>query len=573
MKKRVVYVPLDDRPANLDDVILQGRAAGIEVIVPQPEVTANRLDSELTAEGSEVISTSAPTFGQIEPLQAFLAEHAACADGFILSIDMLAYGGLIGSRRLRDNGGGAYPNYDAATMSLLHTIRGIKEHDKAKPVYVLDTVMRLASTVQVEGLTLQAYQESRSLMQQPRQQQSEFEAILSGYDRKPDGSSFGAAVHFDKEQYYNARRHKLKTTRYVLEELVEPGYVDFIAIGVDDAYIHGIQANEIAWIERYIDDRLGGQNGRHPGRAVILPDADGLGHSLLARIARQLYGDGSYPQYLVSYYGPHGSAIVNPYEYQSVHDNMVSHIDIAGGGLSDGDSYELEVVAVTAASEAAAATARVAANGASGIPTILIDFTSGGASGHETTNSLLSHAATGRMFGYSGWNTAGNKIGLALGMAHSRYAFVTAEAEQAVRADAADAHASLLFKRLLKDYGYKKVVIGEIRAEAAARTPYTNVTADQNLRLFVRPSDYEQLSVLLEQRMQAQAAAMASQAAFNRSSDNGGGIVWCIAPAGWELADYTSFELPAGAAFFSWGRAFEITLKPMVHVTALDAEP
>ena len=32
--KTVLYVPLDDRPANLDDVIVQGKAAGLHIVTP-----------------------------------------------------------------------------------------------------------------------------------------------------------------------------------------------------------------------------------------------------------------------------------------------------------------------------------------------------------------------------------------------------------------------------------------------------------------------------------------------------------------------------------------------------------
>ena len=44
--KTVLYVPLDDRPANLDDVIVQGKAAGIHIVTPNLGDIQNRLDSE-----------------------------------------------------------------------------------------------------------------------------------------------------------------------------------------------------------------------------------------------------------------------------------------------------------------------------------------------------------------------------------------------------------------------------------------------------------------------------------------------------------------------------------------------
>jgi hypothetical protein len=39
--KKVLYVSLDDRPVNLDDVIMQGKSAGISVITPHAKDIKN----------------------------------------------------------------------------------------------------------------------------------------------------------------------------------------------------------------------------------------------------------------------------------------------------------------------------------------------------------------------------------------------------------------------------------------------------------------------------------------------------------------------------------------------------
>lgn len=106
--KNVLYVPLDDRPVNLDDVIVLGRSAGINVITPNLSDITNRLDSQKTASGSTLVSTSSPTYGNPANIRQFILNNAASVDGFIISSDMLAYGGLIASRRLRTSPRGAY---------------------------------------------------------------------------------------------------------------------------------------------------------------------------------------------------------------------------------------------------------------------------------------------------------------------------------------------------------------------------------------------------------------------------------------------------------------------------------
>ncbi|MWV45668.1 DUF4127 family protein [Paenibacillus sp. HJL G12] len=560
--KKVLYVPLDDRPVNLDDVVVQGKAAGIQVIVPAAEDVKNRLDTQATSTGTTLTSTFAPVFGNTSNIRQFIVDHMSEADGFIISTDMLAYGGLIGSRRFRTSGGGTYPDYDPATTGLLDVIRQIKQSCPHKPVYVLDTIMRLATTVFVEGLTQAAYDEARAFAQQPRLTATDFEAIMAGYDIKPDGTNFGVPVHFDKEQYYNARRHKFKTNHYVLDQLLHAGYIDFLAIGVDDSYTQGVQANEIAFLEGYVNDHLGGNDGQNPGKVIILPDADGLGYSLMGRMASHLHRCGSKPRYRVKYFGPDGSTIINPYEYMSVHENIQHHVEMIGGRFVTSGPCDAEIVGITSASQAADAVSHMEANDANHVPTIVIDFVGGGAADETVTQALLNSQSTGGLLGYSGWNTAGNKIGLALGMAQSRYAFLVTENRPHALADAVNAHGSLLFKRFLKDYYYKKLTIAEIRTYSRAHALFTNVPyADQNMRLFNTPADYEVLVQLLRERMQTNTGTLAQRNAFLLGTSRS---IRQIKKHGWTYSKYANAALDFDNPDFIWDRAFEITLRPSV---------
>ena len=84
----------------------------------------------------------------------------------------------------------------------------------------------------------------------------------------------------------------------------------------------------------------------------------------------------------------------------------------------------------------------------------MIDFVGQGAANATVTDALLGSQYTGRLLGYSAWNTAGNKIGLSLGMGQARYNFLVSEKKEAALEAAVNAHGSLLFKRFLKDYYY-----------------------------------------------------------------------------------------------------------------------
>lgn len=562
--KKVLYVPLDDRPVNLDDVIVQGRSAGIEVITPCINDITNRLDSQKTASGSVLENTFAPTFGNMTNIRQFILDHAECVDGFIISADMLAYGGLIGSRRLRSCGSGNYPNYDPSTTDLLDVIRLVKQSCPCKPVYVLDTIMRLATTTYVEGVFQNAYDESRALMRQPRKEVYGFNEILNGYDTKPDGTLYGDTVTFNKEFYYEARRHKFKSNYYILDQLVRSGYIDFLAIGVDDSSTQGVQANEITFVEGYITACLGGTDGQNADRAIILPDADGLGHSLMARMANHLVCLEGHTRYTVQYFGPHGSSIINPYEYMSVHENISHHVDIAGGRLVN-DCPDIEIIAVTDVNQVSSAVSQIESNAASRIPTVVIDFVAGGAANKAVTEALLDSPPAGQLLGYSGWNTAGNKIGIAIGMAQARYAYLTTETHSPSLDAAVNAHGTLLFKRFLKDYYYKTLTIGEIRQYSRANTLYTNIPySDANFLLFNSDSDYNHVIGMLRDRMQTHTGTLAARNAFRIGHSPASCNIRQICGGTWSYAEYsnasTAYENPS----YLWHRAFEITVNPEV---------
>ncbi|KOP65377.1 hypothetical protein AMS62_09005 [Bacillus sp. FJAT-18019] len=563
--KNVVYVPLDDRPVNLDDVITLGKSAGINVITPPRSDIRNRLDSQKSTSDTTLLGTSSPTYGNTVNIRQFILNHAASADGFIISTDMLAYGGLIGSRRLRTSGGGTYPNFDTVTTNLLNVIRTVKQSYPSKPIFVMDTIMRLATTTFAEGLTFDAYSESRSFMQQPRLARTDFNGILTGYNLSPTSSEYGSTNYFNKDQYYNTRQHKFKSNYYILDQLAKQGCIDFLAVGVDDANTQGVQINEIRFIENFINQSLGGSDGQNPNRAVILPDADGLGHSLMARMANQLYRGGNKPGYSVEYFGPHGSTITSPYEYMNVHQNIQRHVDIIGG-QNVTDSPTLEIIAITAASEVSNAVSRIVANSTNRVPTIVIDFVGSGPADSTVTEALLDCQHTGSILGYSAWNTPGNKIGIALGMGQARYAFLVTETVPSALNAAVNAHGSLLFKRFLKDYYYKKIAIGEIRTYSRDHSMYTNVAsiADQNMVLFNTTTDYSHMLVILRDRMQTHTATLSAKNAFLIDRSGTSYNIRQICGSTWLFSSYTAATLSYSNPDFIWGRVFEVTLSPTV---------
>ena len=78
---RVAVLPLDDRPVNYDYPRYLARAAGLEILLPPREWLGNPWRTSRHAD-----------------LVNWLVHTAPQADGLVVAVDTLAYGGLIPSR-------------------------------------------------------------------------------------------------------------------------------------------------------------------------------------------------------------------------------------------------------------------------------------------------------------------------------------------------------------------------------------------------------------------------------------------------------------------------------------------
>ena len=77
----VGYVPMDDRPVNLEYVVDTVRAAGTRIAAPSQVDIAGREHS-----------------GNVPRLWEWVFEQAPISDALVLSSDSLIYGGLVASR-------------------------------------------------------------------------------------------------------------------------------------------------------------------------------------------------------------------------------------------------------------------------------------------------------------------------------------------------------------------------------------------------------------------------------------------------------------------------------------------
>jgi hypothetical protein len=439
---RILYVPLDNRPVNTTNVVKQGEASGFEIVMPTAYIGGKPLD---------------PTndFGNPDSIVSWIdSQIGGSFDGFILSTDMIAFGGLIPSRELVYSDTEASSEVSAA-KSRLDVIDRIQSAYPGKPIYLLDTVMRLASTSYVSGLDQDSYSNFRRMMGEPRREYTNHGDIKSGYAHMPGSGSYQSANYglsgTDVLAYYRKRGVKFDINWYTMEK-VRANSDTFVVYGVDDANRDGVQINEINWLKGRINAWLGGYQGQHSGRAMIMPDADGLGMALLGKMATKHYG--IFTDIYVSYFGTHGSQITNAYEYLTIDENIDLHIKLMGARRATSRSAaQVDLLVQTTVGYHNSLVSQMNSNYVDGLPSAVIGIVNDKA----LAEAVLSSSNGPRLLSFSTWNTAGNRMGIALGHANGRYNYVRATAGSVA---ATEAQSELLAKEFIIDFGYIQEVRG-----------------------------------------------------------------------------------------------------------------
>ncbi|MEG2004199.1 MAG: DUF4127 family protein, partial [Clostridia bacterium] len=123
---KIAYIPLDDRPVNVDRVIYLAESAGFELLIPQKDLYSTKLDGQPKNSNSSQIGNRAALLDWLKSIENDV-------DYYVISIDQMLSGGLVGSRWLSNTD--LLLEYSIADYLISLT--------QKKHVYLFDTVMRL----------------------------------------------------------------------------------------------------------------------------------------------------------------------------------------------------------------------------------------------------------------------------------------------------------------------------------------------------------------------------------------------------------------------------------------------
>ncbi len=384
---RILFVPLDDRPPCLQWVVKMGEIGDAEVVAPPREMLGKFTE-----------------FGKPDEIIAWLnKQNLQSFDAAIISVDMLAYGGLVA---MREN------ETDLQTaQKRLALIREIKKRAPKLKIYASSVMMRLAPTGNVVN---ESYRENMA----------KWAEISVDENLKKETNELEKKIPAEALKNYKLARVRDLQINLAAIDLVKERIVEQLILGQDDAKPKGVH---VADRERLIAEvsklKLQSKIGVQPG-------ADELSMLQLARVLSDKYQ--FQPRIKAIYSSDTIKNQFMPYEDRPLHQTVSFQIESIGAKevQNEKDADILFYVYASRYEKGRAETfvqeiKKRFVNEKDGIgipisnakPFIIADVDPKGdiqGADPNFTEALKMNLVILRTDGYAAWNTAGNTVGTAL---------------------------------------------------------------------------------------------------------------------------------------------------------------
>ncbi len=426
----IALLPLDDRPCN------------------------TRFAQEIAAiGGTELIHPSRSLLGRFNApadtaaLQNWL-ENLPEVEALIVSVDVLAYGGLVASRKTATS--------LETALSRLETLEKWRQKHPQTPIYAFNVLMRLAITMDSDAAVPHYYNVMR------------YARLVDEAAREPAKTAeleeVKALIPTEiLAEYHGARARNHAVTLEMVEYLAR-GTFDYLLVTQEDCTEFGLHRREQAEILEKVE-KLGVKE-----RFALHPGADEAALTLLAR------GWETGISFGISWSNEVHKRDIAVFEDVPYEDALGSHIAAMGGAISDGEGdFALFVNAPVGGSQKAedpgVKLKRRADLGAfcDAIEAALtqnrrvalcdVAFPNGA---DETLLSLLKERGIlGKLSVFGGWNTAGNTTGTVLAQCAALFRAGDAKSQILNR--------QFVFERLVDDWGYQSRVRANLEHVARQR--------------------------------------------------------------------------------------------------------
>ena len=418
---RILLIPLDDRPSCLQFPVKMGLIGDAEIVTPPREMLGRFTE-----------------FGKSDEIIKWLkTQNLKSFDAAIVSIDMLAYGGLVAMRVNQTD--------EPTAARRIEFVREMRKLAPKMKIYGSSVIMRLAPTGDVKN---EAYREKLARWAETSVETDEKSKIATAKLEK-EIPAFALA------DYKAARVRDLKINLKTID-FVREGVIDYLILSQDDAKPKGIH---VADRERLITEtaRLNLNE-----KIAVQPGADEVSMLLLARALTDKY---NYRPKIKAVYS--SEAIrdkVMPYEDRALNQTVSFHIKAVGGIETpvekDADILFHVYASRFEANRGESFAGDIARRISQSDKIIVADIDpKGDVQGAEDffIKELLRYRIFSFISGFAGWNTAGNTVGTTLPQGVIANLNLPKKNKNQIE-NIQKSQASFTMHRLIDDYAYHSIV-------------------------------------------------------------------------------------------------------------------
>jgi hypothetical protein len=436
--RKIVALPVDGRPVVRAQVEMLLACAEVALVTP-PVAALGHFRTPANRDA----------------LKTWLLAESASANGVVLSIDMLVYGGLVPSRFIDD---------DVESLRVyLGVIEEIKRRDPSKPIFAFVATMRISNNnVNDEEKTYWA--EYGKTIWAWSFHSDKFAVTNNAADQRAANEAAAVIPEAIRDDYLATRARNFAVTRHVID-LLAAGTIDRLILPQDDTAEFGFNIAERRMLETELVTR------GLIERARVYPGADEVIHTLCAWMVHQFRGERPLAFFISPSDPTHIGALRALYEDRPIVDSIAHQIDAVGAVVvQDADAADVVLAVHTCGTQqgdwamqkplpdpkpvSRAWTVQLAEWLAAGKPIAVADLAYANGGDPRLIEVLSQQVPLNELAAYAAWNTASNTLGSVVAQCVLARHHLRDTANSKVRA-----------LRLLEDFVYQAEVRQQVRAE------------------------------------------------------------------------------------------------------------
>ena len=428
--RRIALIPVDARPAVREQVVQLVATADCDLLVPPRQLLGRFREP-----------------GDREELTRWLLTQAERVDGYVISLDMLVYGGLVPSRFIDDS--------LESLLARLEVLKVLKQRQPHKPIYAFAATMRISNNNVAD--------EEKSYWSDVGELIWRWSYFTDKHDHERDweageiARATASRIPVEIQHDYLAIRARNFAITDAALRLCVDGMIDGLILPQDDTAAYGFNIAERRRLEATVRERDLGD------RVRIYPGADEVAHTLCAHVVNELMVNARLKVHCLFSDPDHVEKLTARYEDRPLLDSIKSQLFAVDAEMVNTIGEADAVLAVhtqgTAQGDWAMRIALPARPGVCqswltqiafahriGKPIALADLAFANGGDPVMLEAFAAKMPLHTLAGYAGWNTASNSIGS-----------LVAQCSLARAAFGGNVNQQVLCLRLLEDYLYQAV--------------------------------------------------------------------------------------------------------------------